>query len=98
MTEPAPEFTPEAIAAALVAADFVPYRPSDRNHPEGFALRPAELIDAIVVTLRGVDLLEDGGPGSWPRALVNRYAQVLERAGYSVRVVVDDVIVTAKED
>jgi hypothetical protein len=94
MTETVPEFTPEAISAALIAADFVPYDPTD-DSPEGFAVGVPNLMGSIVVRLRGVDLLEESGPGSWPRKIINRYAEALKHAGYSARVVVDDVIVTA---
>jgi|SRR6185437_10812923 len=94
----APALTPEAVSVALVAADFAPYDPTDLENPEGFAIRVPDLMDAIVVELKGVDLLEHGGPGSWPRALINRYAEALKVAGYSARVVVDDVIVTAKTE
>jgi hypothetical protein len=92
---PAPEFTPEAIRRVLVAAFVAPYDPADSN-PAGFAIRVPDLMDGIVVELQGVDLLEYG-PGEWPSLLIAGYAKVLGDAGYSVRVVVNDVIVTAKE-
>ena len=97
MTKTAPKFTPEAIRDALAAAYCAPYDPTDPN-PAGFVVRVPDLMDGIVVELRGVDLLEHSGPDTWPRRLINGYARALERAGYSARVVVDDVIVTAKAE
>ena len=91
-----PEFTPEAIRRVLAAAFCAPYDPADPN-PAGFAVRIPDLMDGIVVELRGVDLL-DYGPGEWPSLLIAGYAKALDAAGYSVRVVVNDVIVTAKPE
>ena len=87
-----PEFTPEAIRRALVAAFCAPYDPADPN-PVGFTVRVPDLMDGIIVELRGVDLLEYG-PGEWPSLLIACYAKALDAAGDSARVVVNDVIVS----
>ena len=92
MTSAEPEFTAEAIRAALAAAFCAPYDPTDPN-PAGFTVRVPDLMDGIVVELRGVDLLEHAA-GEWPSLLIGGYAKALDAAGYSVRVVVNDVIVS----
>jgi hypothetical protein len=72
--------TPEAVAAALAAADFAEYL----DGQFGFTVAKAAFGDEIIVGLKGIDLLPFN-PGEGPRALLGDYRAALEAAGYRVR-------------
>ena len=85
------DFTPEAIREVLRTSGFATYDPDDPN-PEGFTVKEPAFGCAIVVSLRGFDLLPFN-PGEGPRALLDGYAQALDDCGYSVMLTSTAVIV-----